>query len=78
MQWDSYQLNTQVGYNTGNDKTPFISSSLQDAATGGAKDQWNSLAYYAQADYDFKGRYYLQATVAAESSSRFGRDTDQG
>ena len=44
----------QVGYNTGNDKTPFISSSLQDAATGGAKDQWNSLAYYAQADYDLR------------------------
>ena len=78
MQWDSYQLNTQVGYNTGNDKTPFISSALLDAATGGANDQWNSLTYYAQADYDFKGRYYLQATVAAESSSRFGRDTDQG
>ena len=78
MQWDSYQLNTQVGYNTGNDKTPFISSSLLDAATGGTNDQWNSLAYYVQADYNFKGRYYLQATMAAESSSRFGRDTDQG
>ena len=65
-------------YNTGNDKTPFISSSLLDAATGGTNDQWNSLAYYVQADYNFKGRYYLQATMAAESSSRFGRDTDQG
>lgn len=78
MLWDNYQLNTQVGYNTGNDKTPFISSSLADAATAGTHDKWNSLAYYLQGEYSFKDRYFLQATLTMEGSSRFGRDTDQG
>ena len=78
MQWDTYQLNTQVGYNTGNDKTPFISSSLANAATAGTNDKWNSLTYYLQGEYSFKDRYFLQATMAMEGSSRFGHDTDQG
>lgn len=78
MLWDSYSLETQVGYNTGNDKTPFITEQLPDAASGGTEDNRNSLAYYLQAGYNFKERYYLEATLTAESSSRFGRDTDQG
>lgn len=78
LMWESYQLNTQVGYNTGNDKTPYISSELDEASTDGTSDKWNSIEYYAQVNYNYKGRYYLQGTVGIESSSRFGHDTDQG
>jgi TonB-linked SusC/RagA family outer membrane protein len=72
--WESYTLNSQLGYNTGSDKTPFMSSSLMNASSSGTNDSWNSVAWYAQANYDYLGRYYLQANVTAESSSRFGTE----
>lgn len=71
---ESYALNTQVGYNTGNDKTPFMSSSLLNAGNDGADDRWNSWAWYAQGEYDYMQRYYLQLNATAETSSRFGKD----
>jgi TonB-linked SusC/RagA family outer membrane protein len=74
--WDNYSLNSQLGYNTGSDKTPFMSSSLQNASSSGNNDSWTSLVYYAQANYDYLSRYYLQANLTAEGSSRFGKDAD--
>lgn len=74
INWESYTLNNQLGYNTGSDKTPYLSSSLMNAQTTGTNDSWNSIAWYAQADYNFKGRYYLQANFTVEGSSRFGTD----
>ena len=76
INWESYTLNSQLGYNTGNDKTPFISSSLLNAQTFGNNDNWNSIAWYAQAEYNYLQRYYLQANLTAEASSRFGKDAD--
>lgn len=76
INWESYTLKTQLGYNTGNDKTPFISSSLLNVNTTGASDNWNSIAWYAQAEYNYLQRYYLQANLTADASSRFGKDAD--
>lgn len=76
INWESYTLNTQLGYNTGNDKTPFISSSLLNIKTTGANDNWTSIAWYAQAEYNYLQRYYLQGNLTAEASSRFGKDAD--
>ena len=74
INWDTYTMTSQLGYNTGNDKTPFMSSSLQNTDDAGTSDSWNSLAWYAQAEYNYLGRYYLQANLTAEGSSRFGKD----
>ncbi len=71
---DTYKLTSLLGYNTGSDKTPYIHKSLANATTSGAKDSWNSVAWYAQAEYDYMSRYYLQANLTMESSSRFGKD----
>lgn len=71
---DSYKLTSLLGYNTGSDKTPYIHKSLANAQTTGAKDSWNSVAWYAQAEYNYLGRYYLQGNLTMESSSRFGKD----
>ena len=73
---ENYTLNTQLGYNTGNDKTPFINSGLMNATTSGTKESWNNMAWYAQANYNYRGRYYVQANLTAESSSRFGKEAD--
>ncbi len=76
IQWESYSSNSQVGYNTGTDKTPFMRSDLKNVSVTGVSESWNSMAWYAQAEYNFMSRYYLQANLTVESSSRFGKDAD--
>ncbi|MBQ2360576.1 MAG: SusC/RagA family TonB-linked outer membrane protein, partial [Prevotella sp.] len=76
INWESYTLNTQLGYNTGSDKTPFIHSQLLNAQTSGVNDNWNSIAWYGQVEYNLLQRYYLQANLTAEASSRFGSEAD--
>jgi TonB-linked SusC/RagA family outer membrane protein len=72
--WENYTMTSLLGYNTGNDKTPQIRANLTNADDEGIGDSWNSLAWYAQANYSFRNRYYLQANLTAEGSSRFGRE----
>lgn len=75
---DSYVSAEQEGHNTGNDKTPNISGSLNYSDVGGVDDVWRSLAYYANADYNYKYKYFLQAGLSMESTSRFGKDVEAG
>ena len=74
INWETYSMNSQLGYDTGNDKTPFMSSSLKDTQDFGVNDAWNSLAWYLQAEYNFRNRYFLQGNLTLEGSSRFGQD----
>lgn len=78
MDWESYSVKSQLGYETGNDKTPFMNAELKNAQTTGDNDNWNSVAWYIQANYDYMQRYYLQLNLTAEGSSRFGKDADGG
>ena len=74
INWENYTLKNQLGYDTGNDKTPFLHQGLKDAKSTGANDNWTSMAWYAQAEYNFMERYFVQANLTAETSSRFGSD----
>ncbi len=74
INWETYTLTAQLGYNTSSDKMPAISSSLDHSKTYGTSDQWKSVAWYLQASYNYLQRYYIQANLTAETSSRFGRD----
>ncbi|MBR4898070.1 MAG: SusC/RagA family TonB-linked outer membrane protein [Prevotella sp.] len=71
---NSYKLTSQLGYNSGNDKTPNMSSSLRFKSTGGADDQIREIAWYALADFNYAERFYLNAGLSAHASSRFGDD----
>ncbi len=73
---NSYKLTSQKGYNTGNDKTPNMSASLQFKQSDGANDNTMELMWYALANYNFAQRYYLNAGLSANSSSRFGKDAN--
>ena len=75
---DMYDSVDQEGHNTGNDKTPNISGSLNYSNVGGVDDVWRSLAYYANADYNYKYKYFVQAGMSMESTSRFGKDVKSG
>lgn len=78
INWESYTLSNQVGYNTGSDKTPFMGTNLLNSGSTGRDDNWTNITWYAQANYNFLGRYFLQANLSAESSSRFGKNADNG
>ncbi len=71
---NSYKLTSQKGYNTGNDKTPNMSASLQFKQSSGANDNTMELMWYGLANYNFAQRYYLNAGLSAHASSRFGKD----
>lgn len=73
----SYALTKQTGYNTGNDKTPLISSTDQKQIDG-SMENWASLSWYAQARYNYANRYYLQGDIAMETNSQFGPDAKSG
>ena len=74
INWESFTTNSQVGYNTGSDKTPFLSSSLLNVDVAGINENWNSMSWYAQAEYNYLTRYFLQANLTVDGSSRFGKD----
>ena len=76
INWESYSMNSQLGYNTGNDKTPFMRADLANKSDNGINENWNTLSWYAQAEYNYLSRYYLQASMAVDGSSRFGKDAD--
>ena len=74
----NYSYTYMRGYNNENDKLPNISKNMQYVNYGGTKDNWIDMTLYAQASYNLKNRYFIQAQLAAESSSRFGKETKGG
>lgn len=74
---DRYKVDTQLGYNTGSDKTPFINDT-QNKTTTGSTNEWSSMSWYGQARYDYRKRYFVEGNLAIESSSRFGKDAKEG
>ena len=76
----AYDSNFASSHNTGSDKFPDIKSGDENyhAKTDGAYDVWRNMSYYVNVDYNFRNKYYLQGGLAAETSSRFGRNTEGG
>ncbi len=74
---ESYALNTQHGYNTGNDKTPYIDNTSEKTSDG-TSPKWIDLSWYGQAQYNYANRYYLEGNLAVQTNSQFGRDAKSG
>lgn len=74
----NYSMSHAAGYNNQNDKMPNLTTSLDYLTYGGDNDKWLNMAYYLDAAYNYKNRYYVNGTLTAESSSRFGKNTDEG
>ncbi len=70
----NYEMNNPTGqYQTaGNDKLPNISNNMEFKDATGIDYNKTSLTWYAQADYNYRNRYFLQAQASLESSSAFG------
>ena len=74
---EGYVLTEQVGYNTGNDKTPLISNTTQKSISGN-HEKWVTLSWYGEAKYNYANRYYAQGDLSLETNSQFGRKANGG
>ncbi len=75
---DTFRQDMQVGYDTGNDKTPNMNGDLNYKKTSGFDNNDVDLTYYLTGDYNYKERYYLSAAISMDGSSKFGVDADGG
>ncbi len=66
-----------IGYNSGSDQKRNLLDQLI-RSTGGVNNRIKSISDYLTVDYNFDNRYFLSAAVAADASSRFGRETQGG
>ena len=64
--------------NSAGDKLPNITNEMENRHVDGVQEAWKSSMVYLSADYNFADKYFLQATVTGETSTRFGRNADGG
>ena len=74
----SYNMSYITGYNNDQDKMPNMDYSLQYKEYGGNYDKWENLSYYFDAAYNYKNKYFVEASLTAETSSRFGKEASGG
>ncbi|MBO7115381.1 MAG: SusC/RagA family TonB-linked outer membrane protein [Bacteroidaceae bacterium] len=75
---NSLYQTSMSGYNSGNDKTPNMTNSLQYKGTSGVDTKDISMTWWAQGDYNYQEKYYLAASLGVTSSSRFGGSVSNG
>ncbi len=73
----SFDDNTPDGQRASgaNDKQPNITASMDYVDVAGIDDAWKTMTWYANADYNYRNRYFAEVSVAMESSSRFGKNS---
>ena len=69
---------SMLGYNSGNDKTPNMTSSLKYKKTTGVDNKDISITWWAQGNYNLAEKYYVSAGLGLQASSRFGSDASSG
>ena len=74
----SYSYNYMRGYNNENDKLPVMNKNMAYLNYGGTNDNWIDMALYLDANYNYANRYFADATLSMQSSSRFGKNTKAG
>lgn len=66
------------GYNSASDNFRSINYGLSSLRqVGGSIGEWNWVAYFGSVDYAIKDRYFLNATMSLDASSRYGTAIDQ-
>ncbi len=75
---NSFSDSHMQSYDPGSDKMPDQKNSNKFRSAPGVQDSWNNLAYYLHARYALKNTYFVEGTLSAETSSRFGHKTEEG
>ena len=77
--YDASDLNTDYSTKGDDDKNPKLGAGENDfKGVTGADDVWKNMQWYLSADYNYMNRYFVTASVLAESNSRFGSNANGG
>src|SRR5690606_11524605 len=60
------------------ESTQQINNGVEQPTINGSGSEWALFSYFARAQYDFRNKYYLTATVRRDGSSRFGEGNKYG
>ncbi len=72
---DTYNFSYGEGHNTSSDYMNDLSNtSAALHFSHGLDSEWRNMAWYVTAAYSWRNRYFINADVAMETSSRFGKD----
>ena len=66
------------GHNSGSNSSVNLPGSFTYLKTDGINNLTKSISTYANADYNYNNRYFLNAAVSMDASSRFGNQTSGG
>lgn len=50
----------------------YLDAGISNQQVGGSQQQWDLLSYIGRLNYNYKGTYYLTATIRRDGSSKFG------
>lgn len=75
---DSYHSDGITADNTVGDKLPNIGNNMVNRKVTGIAENWKSTGVYFNADWNYAEKYFLQATLSSETSTRFGENADGG
>ncbi len=59
-----------------NDKNPVLSHSSGFPGVEGVNDEWRTIQWYGNVDYNYMNRYFATLSLMAEANSRFGENAD--
>lgn len=75
---DSFNSDAMRADNSVGDKLPNITDKMDNRKVKGILEEWKSTAVYVNADWNYADKYFLQGTVTAETSTRFGKNAEGG
>ncbi|MBE9584089.1 TonB-dependent receptor [Mucilaginibacter sp. JRF] len=70
--------NTLTGLGFPNDDIPYLSAAGSISSGSSGYNAYSLLSTFARLNYNYKGRYLLQAAMRRDGSSRFGEDRKYG
>jgi TonB-linked SusC/RagA family outer membrane protein len=76
--YDAYISEYAEGHNTGSDQIREMSGTLQFKTVEGIDEPYKQLGYYGVASYSLREKYFAEAAMAVETSSRFGATPASG
>lgn len=77
-QSDSFSSDALRADNSVGDRLPNITNDMDNRRVNGTLEEWKSTAVYVNADWNYADKYFLQGTVTAETSTRFGKNASGG
>ena len=76
--FNNYESDYVEGHNSRSNSSINLRGSFRNLVTDGINEESKTISNYLHANYDYDGRYFANATLSLDASSRFGNETVGG